>query len=144
MISAPIKYRKLKSYKYQTLEDALFYSNIYPPHDVSNGYITLKKDGRLIIAKFYCWDGTSGPTVDGPTNMSASLAHDALYQLIRENFLSFHYKSACDYFFIEICNEKGMCEVRQWVDLRGLQMFGRNSCEPRVGVELQDQVFTAP
>ena len=39
----------------------------------------------LYISKGYSWDGPSGPAIDTPDWIKASLVHDALYQLIREN-----------------------------------------------------------
>jgi len=49
----------------------------------SNDYLCLK-DGLLTISEGYMWDGASGPTWDDKTNMTGSLVHDALYQILRE------------------------------------------------------------
>ena len=46
--------------------------------------LILSKTGFLEIEPNYAWDGTSGPVKDTSANMFASLVHDALYQLMRE------------------------------------------------------------
>ena len=46
--------------------------------------LSLSKTGFLEIEPNYTWDGTSGCVKDTSANMFASLVHDALYQLMRE------------------------------------------------------------
>lgn len=139
-----IKYRKLKGYKYQTVEQAAFQTDIYPQNDIAAAYIKIEKNGKLTIDPDYCWDGPSGPTIDGKTNIRASLAHDALYQLIRLGLLPENYRKSCDLFFIQICKEDGMWGFRRWLDFTGLRWFAGNAATPRMEVEPQDQIYTAP
>jgi hypothetical protein len=47
----------------------------------------LTEDGELTIHAGYGWDGPSGPALDTPSFMDASLAHDCLYQMIEEGTL---------------------------------------------------------
>ncbi len=47
--------------------------------------VTLYKNGKLVIKKGYWWDGPSGGALDSKANLRASLAHDALYDLMRDN-----------------------------------------------------------
>ena len=63
---------------------------------IATGYITLTLDRRLIVHARYAWDGPSGPTFDTPTNMRASLFHDALCQLIGERLLDKKYRKYAD------------------------------------------------
>lgn len=41
-------------------------------------------DNMLFIKQGYVWNGTLGPTIDSHSTMVASLAHDVMYQAIRE------------------------------------------------------------
>lgn len=133
-----IKYRK--GYKYQLVEDYCCHIDIYPSKDIITEYITLLKDGTLIIKKGYSWDGTSGPTLDGKTNMRASIVHDSLYQLFREEHLSLKQRKQADLEFQKACIEDGMCKFRAWIDLIGLRKFGASSASP----ENDREILTAP
>lgn len=90
-----MKYKDIRSYKYELAEDvsANLFGGPYP--SFSHEYFEIK-DNILTIRKGYCWDGASGPTIDTPATMLAGLVHDALYQAIREGFLSKSYKGSAD------------------------------------------------
>jgi hypothetical protein len=51
---------------------------------------------KLLIKKGYKWDGASGPAIDTDSNRLATLVHDALYQLIREQILPYSYRLQAD------------------------------------------------
>lgn len=138
MASESIKYRK--GYKYQLHETYECHVDIHPVHDIKTDYIHLYKDGTLIIKKDYSWDGTSGPTLDGKTNMRGSLIHDSLYQLFREEILSLKQRKQADLEFQKACLEDGMCRIRAWADLVGLRHFGASSASP----ENDKEILTAP
>jgi hypothetical protein len=94
-------YRKFEHrYKYQTLEDVIYETGWKLPRRQSvstgGGWVHLTGDGRLTIQRGYCWDGASGPTLDTPSTMRASLVHDALYQLLRERKLPPTYRCRAD------------------------------------------------
>ncbi len=88
-----MKYRSLKPWKYELLEEMECYVNIAPLAATENEYIRLARrtavDVRMVLTIYphYAWDGPSGPTFDTKTNMRASLFHDALCQLIGEGLL---------------------------------------------------------
>jgi len=88
-----MKYRKLKGWKYELLEEMQVRVEI--PRTARSAYIALS-DGYLIVKERYAWDGPSGPTFDTPTNMRASLFHDALCQLIGEGLLEKKYRKYAD------------------------------------------------
>lgn len=142
--SVKIYYKELRGYKYQTTQNTYFLTPLRPTQDIHTEYISLFRDGTLLVKSNYCWDGPSGPTVDGKTNLRASLGHDALYQLMRANLLSIAYKDIVDEFYIQVCAEDGMCAMRRWIDLQGLRLFGKNSCEPTLDKEVQEKILSAP
>ena len=47
----------------------------------------LEADGKLYVYPGYYWDGPSGPTFDTIAFIIASLPHDILYQMLREDKL---------------------------------------------------------
>jgi hypothetical protein len=138
MASKLIKYKK--GYKYRLEETYQCHIDIYPTQDIKTDYIYLLADGTLIIKAGYSWDGTSGPTLDGKTNMRGSLIHDALYQLFREEHLSLKQRKQADLEFHKACLEDGMCKARAWIDFVGLRHFGASCASP----ENDREVLIAP
>lgn len=138
MASKSIKYKK--GYKYQLQETYACQVDIHPMYDVKTDYIDLSMDGMLTIREGYSWDGTSGPTLDGKTNMRGSLIHDALYQLFREEHISLKQRKQADLEFQKACLEDGMCKSRAWIDFIGLRHFGASSASP----ENDREVLIAP
>jgi len=112
-------------YKYQLNNDYSLTINILPDADVETPYIALTKTGMLTIKKGYAWDGPSGPTIDTKNFMRGSLVHDALYQLMRNQFLD---KSKCrqpaDRLLQQMCKEDGMSSLRAWIVYEGLKLGG--------------------
>ena len=124
-----MKYRSLIGYKYEVLKD----EHINLPEIRCRGwneYISLDHS-LLIIKARYAWDGPSGPTFDTPSFMRGSLAHDALYQLIREGKLNKSYRKAADQVLRRICLEDGMSKFRAWYVYKAVRMFGGFSAKPR-------------
>lgn len=92
-IVKPIRYRSLKGYKYETLENISCQVDL--PDVEGNDYAAIIS-GRLSVRSRYAFDGPSGPTFDTPTTMRASLFHDALCQLIEEGVLDKKYRKYAD------------------------------------------------
>jgi hypothetical protein len=107
-----IKYGK--GYKYQLREDWWVKTPIAnqaarcEDPDSDRPWIKLDTSGRLTIRAGYCWDGPSGPTFDTPDFMRGSLAHDALYQLMRAGHLAQDARKAADQLLYDLCREDGM------------------------------------
>ncbi len=89
-----MKYRNLKHWKYELMENMRAHIRIEPP-SVENEYI-LVNAGVLTVRARYAWDGASFIARDTPTNMRASLFHDALCQLIGEGLLDKKYRKYAD------------------------------------------------
>jgi len=54
---------------------------ILPVEPGGNDFVHLTIDGRLIVRKWYAWDGASGPALNDKAFVRPSLVHDALCQL---------------------------------------------------------------
>ena len=81
-----IRYRS--DYKYQLASEYRIKIPILPAEDIGTEFIDLDTSGELTVKNAYAWDGPSGPVIDTPENMRASLVHDALYQLMRNKELN--------------------------------------------------------
>lgn len=56
-------------------------AGIFPPAPGGNDFVQLTIDGRLIVRRWYAWDGASGPAYNDKAFVRPSLVHDALCQL---------------------------------------------------------------
>ncbi len=117
-----------KGYKYQLFETYSTNITIKPNDDISSsgGYVTLSKQGVIVIKRGYAWDGPSGPTIDTLNFMRGSLVHDALYQLMREGQLNKDiHRDLADRLLQQMCKDDGMSSIRAWLIYQGVSKFGR-------------------
>ena len=99
-------------YKYQLKKTYSLPIELQPDADITTPFIRLDTRGNLTLIKGYAWDGPSGPTIDTLNFMRGSLAHDALYQLMREKELDNNkFRAAADRILQRICKEDGMCSL---------------------------------
>jgi hypothetical protein len=134
-----IRYRKRK-YKYQLVEDYTIKVNIFG-FEVRTDMYYLTGDGTLVIKSGYAWDGPSGPTIDTPDTLRASLVHDCLYQMIRDGQLPPYCKDIADREFYYILLEDGVDKFRANIWYDGVHLFGDSSCEVGSG---DHEIKTAP
>jgi hypothetical protein len=134
-----IRYRS--DYKYQLAESYAISISIKPKSDIKTEFIDLNTDGNLIVKKGYAWDGPSGPVKDTKENMRASLVHDALYQLMRNDKLkSRTHRKAADQEFKDICKADGVSNLRASVYYKALRKFGKPAASP----ENKKEIVSAP
>ncbi len=120
-----------KGYKYQIVESHEVDIDVVPPQDIISDYIRLTADGRLGLRKGYAWDGPSGPTFDTLNFMRGSLVHDALYQLMREEYLDKEmYRQPADRLLRYMCRQDGMSWIRAWWVYAGLRIGGGPAADP--------------
>lgn len=114
-------------YKYQVQRDWAVKTSIIPKKDINVDYLCMGMTGILRIKRGYAWDGPSGPTLDTDSAMKASLAHDALYQLIRDHYLTSADRKAADELLRDICIDEGMWKPRAWVWYYSVRSAGKKS-----------------
>ena len=124
-----IRYRS--GYKYQLVEPYACRVAVLPEQDVDTEFIRLERDGHLLVKRGYAWDGPSGPTLDTRNFMRGSLVHDALYQLMRQEHLSFvRWREVADRELRRMCLEDGMSRLRAWWVYRAVRIGGGPSASP--------------
>ncbi len=125
-----IRYRS--DYKYQLAEEYKISISIKPKSDIETEFIDLDTDGNLAVKNGYAWDGPSGPVKDTDENLRASLVHDALYQLMRNDKLkSRTHRKAADQEFKDICKADGVSNFRASVYYKALRKFGKPAASPQ-------------
>ena len=124
-----IRYRT--DYKYQLAENYAIDVPVLPNADIKTDFIELDIIGQLTIKKGYAWDGPSGPVIDTDENMRASLVHDALYQLMRQQHLSTRtWRKAADEVFRDLCKQDGVSGYRANIWYKALRRFGKPAASP--------------
>ena len=68
----------------------------------------LGQSGELKIQKGYEWDFGSGPAVDTPAVVYASLGHDVLYDMIGRELLQKKHRKTADVWFRDLLKRAGM------------------------------------
>lgn len=87
-------------------------------------WVELKKDGTLIIADGYAWDGASGIAINTENSIAGSCGHDALYQLIRLGLLPRTKRLQADRNLRVWLIEDGMLELRAGIWFLAVRLFG--------------------
>lgn len=115
-------------YKYRLDQEYSVGTVIKPlkPAIIGN-FVCLDTRGLLTISRGYAWDGASGPAIDTRNVMRASLVHDALYQLMREEKLDLSWFSAANAEFHRLLIEDGVSWFRAWYMHRAVELFGMYS-----------------
>lgn len=127
-----------EGYKYQLVENCMF----EVPFDFAFDIPFARLVNHVLIAfAGYCWDGSSGPTLDGKYDARASLLHDIFYQAMRSGQVPISHRPKVDDYYQQCCLEDGMGKVRAWVRRQGLRTrFARNAALP----ENERKVIYAP
>ncbi len=133
-----IKYKS--GYKYQLHADYTIKVNIKPTNRIVRPYFTFSTNGTLLIRKGYAWDGPSGPTFDTKNFMRASLVHDALYQMMRQQVLSRRWRLEADKELKRICLEDGMTRIRSGIAYRAVRRWASSATSPKN----KKKIITAP
>ena len=130
--------RYMEGYLYQLYDDCHIETGI-TGYTISTQFIKLDKNGKMSILKGYAWDGPSGPTIDTPNFMRGSLAHDALYQLMRNELLPVDpCRGQADNLLRKLCREDGMGRIRALWVYQAVKRFGKTSAT------VKREIITAP
>ena len=122
-----MKFSYSAGYKYQLKTVYVYDVGIKPKEIIANQFITLYQNGILLITKGYAWDGPSGPAIDTPSFMQASLVHDALYQLMREGLVDINYRKDADLLLYKIAREDGMWKIRALWTYWAVRRFAKSA-----------------
>ena len=106
--------------KYITSRRHVYQTNIRPKEDIFTKFASLLTCGVLILEEWYAWNGAN-IVVDRPSNLRASLIHDALVTLIQQGKLDPKFKTAVDQEYYDACREDGMWLVPAITEFFGVQ-----------------------
>lgn len=115
-------------YTYQLAEPFSIQTGMRLGANISSGMLRMS-GGVLYIAPGYAWDGSSW-AIDNECSMIASLVHDALYQLMREEKLEIEWRERADDLYAQLCKRDGMWAAQVWWRRRALKRFAAGAARP--------------
>jgi hypothetical protein len=136
-------YSKIRAYKYRLEEGGYQHRTEFRPEKSVHvdDWVRLLPDGTLSFRPGYCWDGPSGPTIDTPNWMRASLVHDGLYQMLRagllagvpfrDGFTPEDPRLYADKLMRRILLADGMSKLRANMSYRGVRWFAGFAAKPK-------------
>ena len=122
-----MKFSYSAGYKYQLKSSYSFKTGFRLHYPIASDFIRLYIDGELLILKGYAWDGPSGPAIDTPSFMQASLVHDALYQLMREGRMPLECRKDADVLLYDIARQDGMWYIRAMWTYWAVRRFAKSA-----------------
>lgn len=131
-----IKYKA--GFKYQLVDDYQYQSSLMIGQLILSDFFSIGPDGIITACKGYSWDGASGPTIDTPSNIRASLIHDIIYQAIRNGHLDMSWRKEADKELKKIMIEDGASRIRASYYYRAVRWFGMTAAKNK------KEIFTAP
>jgi len=129
-----------KGYKYQLRKDMIIQTFIFPDKNIITPLVILRKDGWMLVSKYFAWDGASGPTYDDNTNMRGSLFHDGLGYLFRTGLLDIKFLPPSGELLRRLMVEDGAWKVRADYYMFAVNKIYTDWALPKNAKE----VFTAP
>lgn len=140
--SKRLYYKKLYPYKYKLTEPLVIQTEIYPESDIVHPYFSIDRNGLMMIAAGYSFDGASGPAIDTDNFLRGACAHDVPYQAAQlECPLPKDWKEKADKMLVRLTREDGMSRIRCWWVYQSVKMFGRGL--PR-DLNKYDEILIAP
>jgi hypothetical protein len=119
-------------YKYQVTNAVQLETGILPKFPIATEKTTLSVAGVMTISKGYAWDGPSGPTIDTESFMAGSLCHDAIYEMLRLEYLPAGqgYRRQADLLLYHVCRENGMFWLRAIIVYAGVRIGAGPAAKP--------------
>src|SRR5690349_1262667 len=93
---------KSGNYKYQLTERVFVQTSIRLDEDIITPYVSLLKNGLMILEAGYAWNGPNFPAIHTKRSIIASLPHDGGYQLIALGLLPEKFRIHLDWLLGEL------------------------------------------
>ena len=96
---------------------------------IQSKFFEINNLGMMVIYKGYRWDGPSGPTIDTPSFMRSSAAHDVSFQCLREGLVlddrRNEFLKLANYDLKDISRKDGMLKSRSSIAKFSVDKFGK-------------------
>jgi len=132
-----------RGFKYQTTKEwsiqtkTLGYGVAIEASSGGAPWVSLTPRGVLTIREGFCWDGPSGPTVDTPEFIAASLPHDGGFDLMRNELIPRSTKSQWDALLRDYGRQLGMGWFRTLYVWIGVKIGADFAAKPGGGFRIE-------
>ena len=120
---------KSGNYKYQLTERVFVQTSIRLSEDIITPYVSLLKNGLMILEVGYAWNGPNFPSIHTERSIIASLPHDGGYQLIALGLLQEIFRINLDWLLGELVSLPAegrslkIIMLNEWRKIRGNYYF---------------------
>lgn len=117
------------NYKYQLTERVFVQTSIRLDEDIVTEYVSLLKNGLMILENSYAWNGPNFPAVHTERSIVGSLPHDGGYQLIGLGLLDPKWRIHLDWLLGELVAQPAAGKslqillLNRWRRIRGGYYF---------------------
>ncbi|MBY0474229.1 MAG: hypothetical protein K2Q13_04095 [Nitrosomonas sp.] len=128
MIISKVSFRT-GNYKYQLTERVFVQTSIRLDVDIITEYVSLLKNGLMILEKGYAWNGPNFPAIHTERSIIASLPHDGGYQLITLGLLDVKFRINLDWLLGDLVSQPAAGKslkiflLNHWRKIRGGYYF---------------------
>lgn len=91
-----------------------FYGTPHHDHMIELPNMKLNMDGDLTLRRRFRWDLGSGPAIDTPSMITASLYHDAICRLWNGGLVTYKDRRKADKYFRKLLIKFGAGRFRAW------------------------------
>ena len=119
------------AFKYQITRDLAIQTDIQIDEPIITPFVCLSETGLLILKRGFAFDGPSGPTIDTPSFMRGAGAHDGLYWLMRNGYLSPKWRESADKLLRQLCLEDNMMKCRAKYVYDGVRLGAGYAVDPQ-------------
>lgn len=117
-----ISYKLISKNKAKLREQVVFETGM-KGHNREVEYARLLPFGTLVVDPGFQWDFGSGPAIDTPDVVIASLAHDALCRIDDRWNIGADFRRKADSYFRKVLKELGMGWFRRWYFWAAVRMY---------------------
>lgn len=111
-------------YRYQLCRSAQTESGIVLGDPIIQEFYTISTSGTITVKRGFAWDGASGPAIDGPGTIYASMFHDILYKAMRDGLMDNKWRKAADKLYKRLCIHGGVGRLRAEAHYWALRFAG--------------------
>lgn len=92
-------------------------------YDIQHNRCHLRPSGMLLVLTGFEWDFGSGPATDTPEVVIASMAHDAICNMVNDEQLPPEARVVADKFYEDVLKEQGVGWIRRKIHYLILKLF---------------------
>ena len=124
MVPGAISYELLENGNGRLLAPMVFYTPI-TGYAAVDAFAYLGADGVLVASEGFEWDFASGPAIDTPAMVRASIAHDIFCNMTNKRLIPWECRAKADKYFRELLKAYKVGPIRRWYSWAGVTAYSQ-------------------